>query len=182
MTYSTLNARRINPLLDRACLKCDARMWLVDIEPDQPGQHKLAFDCVVCGDRESVLLKINSNPRSPATGRRSPWPEWLGMARRAHGVAPASVKAEGSGRKHAVQVRPPHRDPLTREGQVDSPAQPAFRSLGRQLQYGNGGAEEQEPAMAAEASKMTAKFRTSGPRCGSAIKAISWCAGRAGVR
>ena len=30
--------------------------------------------------RASIMF----NPRSPATGRRSPWPEWLGMARRTH--------------------------------------------------------------------------------------------------
>jgi hypothetical protein len=84
MKYSELSSRRANPLLDRACLRCDAKMWLTDIEPGAPGQHKLVFDCLACGDQDSVDLNIGRHSLSPASQRGSAMPDWLGFARRTH--------------------------------------------------------------------------------------------------
>ena len=82
LRYPTSNLRRINPLLNRACLNCDARMWLADIESDESGQHRLGFDCLACGERDSVLLKVNKPFHAPLTARGSTGRNWLGMARR----------------------------------------------------------------------------------------------------
>jgi len=78
MKYSELSSRRANPLLDRVCLRCDAKMWLTDIEPGAPGQHKLVFDCFSMrgpGQRRSQYrqaLPLASKPGGSAM------PDWLG--------------------------------------------------------------------------------------------------------
>ena len=83
MKYFELNSD-LNPLLDRACPRCEARMWLALIEPDEPGQDKLVFDCEGCGQEESVVVRFDNGPRPPAAARRSGAPEWIGIARRTH--------------------------------------------------------------------------------------------------
>ena len=83
MKYFELNSD-LNPLLDRACPRGEARMWLALIEPDEPGQDKLVFDCEGCGQEESVVVRFDNGPRPPAAARRSGAPEWIGIARRTH--------------------------------------------------------------------------------------------------
>ena len=57
MKYRELIPLRHNPLLHRACPKCEARMWLAVIEPQGRGRDKLMFECTACGREEIVLLK-----------------------------------------------------------------------------------------------------------------------------
>ena len=57
MKYRELTPRRHNPLLHRACPKCEARMWLALIEPQGRGQDKLVFECTACRGEEIVVLK-----------------------------------------------------------------------------------------------------------------------------
>jgi len=68
----------------QSALRCDAKMWLTDIEPGAPGQQKLVFDCLGCGDQDSFDLKISRHSLSPASQRGSAMPDWLGFARRTH--------------------------------------------------------------------------------------------------
>ena len=69
MNTAELKPGRLNPLLDRACPKCDVRMWLAVIEPDEPGRHKLVFDCGGCGHEESVVVRFEQRP--PLAGSRA---------------------------------------------------------------------------------------------------------------
>jgi len=71
LNNSELKLGRLNPLLDRACPKCGVKMWLAVIEPDEPGRHKLVFDCEGCGHEESVVVHFDNGPRPPAAARRS---------------------------------------------------------------------------------------------------------------
>jgi hypothetical protein len=58
-------------------------MRLVLIEPDEPGQDKLLFECVACGQEESVAFRSNGGPRRLAlpTGPESPLLKWIGTSR-----------------------------------------------------------------------------------------------------
>jgi hypothetical protein len=40
------------------CARCGAPMWLTRIEPDEPGCEKRTFECQVCGDTTSDLIKF----------------------------------------------------------------------------------------------------------------------------
>jgi Zn ribbon nucleic-acid-binding protein len=71
MKYSALSAWRYNPLVHRACSKCGARMWFALIEPDEPGHHKLVFDCVECGHEQAVVVGLKDAPRPLGAELRS---------------------------------------------------------------------------------------------------------------
>jgi len=53
-----LNPRRYHPLLYRACPHCEARMWLLAIEPAKPGHDKLVLECTGCGHEEFIDVLI----------------------------------------------------------------------------------------------------------------------------
>jgi hypothetical protein len=38
-------------------------MWLALIEPDEPGHHKLVFDCVECAHEQAVVVGLKDTPR-----------------------------------------------------------------------------------------------------------------------
>jgi hypothetical protein len=40
------------------CPKCTTQMYLVRIEPDQPGHDKRTFKCPECDHSESVVVKL----------------------------------------------------------------------------------------------------------------------------
>lgn len=36
------------------CTRCRKEMWLLRIEPDEPGYELRSFECMACGRQESV--------------------------------------------------------------------------------------------------------------------------------
>ena len=39
------------------CFLCATRMWLTRIEPDHPNYQKRTFECPVCDNSESLVVK-----------------------------------------------------------------------------------------------------------------------------
>ena len=37
------------------CAGCRKEMWLIRIEPDEPGYERRSFECAGCGQQENVL-------------------------------------------------------------------------------------------------------------------------------
>ena len=40
-----------------SCPKCGARMWLVRIEPDEPGHDRRTFECIECNKEVVEVVK-----------------------------------------------------------------------------------------------------------------------------
>ena len=71
MNYSEYG-HRLNPLLHRECPKCEARMWLVVIEPEPYGHEKLVFECSWCRQEEAIVLgpyRASAARDFPTSGR-----------------------------------------------------------------------------------------------------------------
>jgi hypothetical protein len=49
-----------NEIVHPTCARCGAPMWLIRIEPDEPGKALQTFECQACGNSTDEVVKFNS--------------------------------------------------------------------------------------------------------------------------